>query len=147
MKISTQESIEQPTNMFVKNDVSYGEYLIHNMVYNIGGFNVPQIFEYNADEKCLTMQKLEGMSVSDMYGERFENVPQFITDEIRNIISKLYSLNIYYPDITGYNFMYINKKVWIYDFGHAICSANIPDKVKFIKSFIKGKKSWNPDYR
>lgn len=43
--------------------------------------------------------------------------------------------------------MYINNKVWIYDFGDASCCSRIPDNVKFIQEFIDGKDSWNLDYR
>ena len=131
----------------VKHNVSYGEYAIHTMVFNMGCFNVPKIYSYDSIEKKATMQKLNGMSISDMYGENIENVPQHIINQIRDIILKLYLANIYYPDITGYNFMYINDKIWIYDFGDAFCSGKIPTNINFIREFINGKNEWNPEFK
>ena len=97
------------------------------------------------------MEKIDGMSVSDMYGENANAVPSSIFDEIRGIVRELYVAGIVYPDITGYNFM-IDKsdRIWIIDFGHVTRSKR-KDKCigghNFIEKFIGGHNGWNPDFR
>jgi tRNA A-37 threonylcarbamoyl transferase component Bud32 len=130
----------------VKQNVSFAEYAIHKMVCEMGGINVPKIYRYNANDKSMRMQRLYGLSVADMFGDKIENVPIYIINAIRDVILKLYLSNIYYPDITGYNFMFIHNKIWVYDFGHAICSGTVPPNVEFIKEFIDGKNEWNPEF-
>jgi hypothetical protein len=138
-------------NVFVKNNVSYSEYLIHKNVYDFGKnrrtINVPKIISYNEQTKTLTLQKLKGETLSHEYGENFEDVPTNITDKIRDIISELYLSNIYYPDITGYNFMYIKGKIWMYDFEHAVCARFMPEDCSFVRDFIQGQNQWNPDFQ
>lgn len=144
---ASNERLQQWT--FTKKDVSYKEYLIHKMVHNMGICS-PRIYDYNSDEKIMKMQKIPGMSIADMYGEDFKSVPKKIIKEIRKIVLQLYGAHIYYPDITGYNFMYADKKVWVIDFGDAFCQVTDEreyDSVQFIEEFICGKNGWNPEYK
>jgi hypothetical protein len=46
-----------------------------------------------------------------------------------------------YPDITGYNFIEHNNKLWIIDFEH----AHIRDT--FVDKFIHGRNTWNPRFK
>ncbi len=138
--------LKRPDAYFIKNNVDMNEYRFHTMIYNLGRFNVPKIYAYDKDKKIMIMQKLNDLSISDMYGEDPKSVPEEIFNEIRYIINELYKLNIYYPDITGYNFIYYQNNLWIYDFEHVKCSYRLPKEMSFIKKFIKGTNTWNPDY-
>ncbi len=110
---------------------------------------VPRFVGYDPFNKTLTMQRIQGMNVSDFYGESFSNVPQSVVSEARSIIRTLYENNrIVYPDITGYNFILEKgtEKIWLIDFEHCIfrdsCTSN--EHIKFVEEFIGGKNSWNP---
>ena len=97
-----------------------------------------------ADDKIyFLMEKIEGQTIYELYGDNPENVPDDIFKQIQKIINVLYYHNIHYVDISPYNFIVSsNKKVYIIDFGDAYKS-----KVNwFLKDFLDGEKSWNPDF-
>ena len=137
------------SHMFIKNNVSLQEYKIHTYVYNLGLVNVPKIYDYNKETMVLKIQKITNMCISDFYGEEPTDVPNEIFDEIRNIIQILYDNNVEYPDITGYNFIKKNNKLWIIDFGDASFNPEIRENISdpFIEKFLKGHNGWNPDFR
>ena len=91
---------------------------------------------------CYSSQ-IPNMCISDYYTDNIDCVPGDIIQNIREIIKDLYSINIEYTDITGYNFIEYNNKVWIIDFGHAT-EVNGKDRDPFVNKFINGFKSWNP---
>jgi tRNA A-37 threonylcarbamoyl transferase component Bud32 len=94
----------------------------------------------------MVMEKIDNMNLSDMYGEEDHMIDEYYFDEIRTIIKTLAENNIEYPDITGYNFIEYDKKIWIIDFEHAsIFKKNI--KSSFVNKFIKGSNRWNPDFK
>jgi tRNA A-37 threonylcarbamoyl transferase component Bud32 len=96
------------------------------------------------------MQKLHNMSVSDYYGENNSDISPELFENIRNIIALLREKNIIYPDITGYNFVKYNRKLWIIDFEHAnhVLSLKENDENKmFVHSFLNGLNEWNPNFR
>ncbi len=132
----------------IKDNVSLHEYNMHNYIYNVLGrmINVPKIINYDRDSKKLTMQLIPSMSVADFYGaDDFELIPVRIADEIRRTILALKTHNITYPDITGYNFIDYDYKVWIIDFEH--CCFDFKGENKFVEDFIAGKVStWNPEF-
>lgn len=137
------------TNCFIKKNVERHEYLIQKMIYNMKIVNVPNIYHYDKKQKLMYMQKIGNMCLADQYGESFDLVPTDILEKIRNIIEHLYQNNIIYPDITGYNFIEYNKKIWIVDFQHAqhsIKRKNEDDDVVFVEKFIDGAKKWNNNY-
>lgn len=138
--------IESSPHVFIKHNVSKHEYLSHKMIYNLEKFNIPRIYSYNEETKTMIMQKIYGMSLSDMYGEKNKNVPEEIFDEIRNIIEYLYRMDIIYPDITGYNFIINDNKLWIIDFEH-VKFGKENKKDPFIKKFINGYNGWNPKFK
>ena len=70
---------------------------------------------------------------------------KYLFDEIRKIIKILYTNNIMYPDITGYNFIEYDDKIWIIDFEHSKKQSKITDR--FINKFINGLNKWNPKFR
>ena len=130
---------------YIKKEVQEHEYNMHKYVYDLHIVNIPKIISYNKEEKILTMEKIDNMNVSDMYGEEnWDTSPELFT-KIRKIIQTLCDNNIEYPDITGYNFIEYDDKVWIIDFEHSKISKKITNS--FIKKFIKGLDGWNPDFR
>ncbi len=133
--------------MYVKQNVTPNEFYIQEMVFNKKIVNVPQPYDYNYNNKTLIMHKIPEMSISDMYGEKFSDIPLYIIEQIRDIITTLYTNNIEYPDITGYNFIEHQDKVWIIDFGHASYNSNHTTYDPFILKFINGHNDWNPSYK
>lgn len=131
---------------FTKHFVAESEVFIHNSVYDLNVINIPKIYKYDKKKGILTMNNIPALNISDMYGEDFSNVPTYITDEIRNIISTLYIHGIEYPDITGYNFIEYKNKIWIIDFEHAKYNSDYSSYDPFIIDFINGEKNWNPSY-
>ena len=132
-------------NVFVKKNVSLHEYAMHKYIQELEGLNVPKIIAYDVERKILVMEKINHMSISDFYGEDAKDVPPDIFNKIRNIIKKLAKYNIEYPDITGYNFIYYQEKMWIIDFEH---TRTITDKLNdFVSKFINGLNDWNPYFK
>ena len=147
------------TNKFIKDNVSENEYFIHEWVYyliqnnskskeNNIKINVPKIYNYDISNKKLTMQKIYGDNLSNIYGEDIENIPKNLIVIIRKTINLMNSYLVEYPDITGYNFMLDkNENLWIIDFGHAMC-RNIQEPTdNFVQDFINGINKWNPEFK
>ena len=68
----------------------------------------------------ITMEDMEMMCIADMYGEKIEDIPETIKRDIWNILWTLYSCgNIEYIDVTPYNFIEKDGRVWVIDYGHA----------------------------
>ena len=132
-------------DLYIKNNVMKHEYTMHQYVYNLNIVNTPKIISYNETSKTMTMERINNMCISDMYGEEATDVDEPVFDEVRKIIKCLYSNNIEYPDITGYNFIEYDKKMWIIDFEHASISNHITNP--FIKEFIGGINIWNPEFK
>ncbi len=132
--------------MFIKKNVHYQEYTIHNQVNELK-INSPKIHDYNIKTSTLTMEEIPQMCISDMYGEESKDVPYYIFDEIRKIIKKLYENKIYYPDITGYNFIEYQDKIWIIDFGDAKFITKETELSPFVLDFINGLNKWNPEFK
>lgn len=132
---------------FIKNKVSEHEFKMHKYIYSLGVFNIPKIINYDKKNKTLTMEKINGMNISDMFGENSENVPDKIFIHVNTIIKNLKNLNIEYPDITGYNFIIDNNndKIWIIDFEHSKVNNKINNP--FILDICNGEKKWNPDFK
>jgi hypothetical protein len=85
------------------------------------------------------------MNISDFYGENASDISEDLFDKIREIIKKLANHYIEYPDITGYNFIEYNNKLWIIDFEHSKIIKN--DLDSFVQKFINGSNEWNPNFR
>ena len=125
---------------YTKYNVKKHEYIMHKYVYDLHVVNIPKIISYNEKEQIMIMEKINNMNISDFYGEKSHNVPKHIFNEIRNIIKILYDNNIQYPDITGYNFIDCDNKIWIIDFEHATFIS------PFVVDFINGTNTWNPEF-
>lgn len=134
-------------NYYIKQKVEENEFNMHKYVYNLNLFNVPKIISYDKENKVMTMEKINGMNVSDMYGENAEDVPDEIFEIIVNIIKTLKTHGVEYPDITGYNFIEDKNsygKIWIIDFEHSKININITNPN--IISICNYVKKWNPDF-
>jgi tRNA A-37 threonylcarbamoyl transferase component Bud32 len=140
-------SIKKPNNdlYYIKKDVSLKEYEMHKHVYSLGIVDTPKILAYDRDTKVMIMENVNYMSVSDYYGEKDTDISEELFQKIRKIIKTLYENNIVYPDITGYNFIEYNKRVWIIDFEHSNFKPLLTDD--FVVKFINGANKWNPRFK
>jgi tRNA A-37 threonylcarbamoyl transferase component Bud32 len=129
---------------YTKENVSLKEYKIHNYVYNLGIVNVPKIIDYDKKTKVMKMEKVGIMNISDFYGDGAKDISDDLFQRIRSIIKTLYDNNILYIDITGYNFIETDDKLWIIDFEHA--KYNPKRKNHFVERFLAGANEWNPEF-
>lgn len=144
---------------YKKENVSHHEYFIHEWSYFLLkelnkkkdtyiNIQIPRIFNYNDNKKELTMQKICGDNLANIYGEEIENIPNEIINTIRKFIRLLNSYLVEYIDITGYNFMLDkSENLWIIDFEHSKCREKDEEINEFLKEFINGKNEWNPEFK
>lgn len=136
-------------NVFKKPNVSLHEYEMHLYIEKLNIVNVPKIISYDKVKKILEMENINNMSIADYYGENVENIHEEMFEEIQNIVRLLYQNNVAYPDITGYNFIEYDDKIWIIDFEHSEFikpKDKTSNKYKFIIEFINGTNKWNKDF-
>lgn len=96
----------------------------------------------------IEMEKLDGMSLADMYGDAPEDLPDDMWDQVHDIVHRLYLHGIHYIDLTAYNFIVDNhERVRIIDFGHAKKVVNAKHVNYFLEEFLQGANEWNPDFR
>lgn len=132
---------------YTKSNVLYREYFMQDYVHKQNIVNVPEVFNYDTNSNILTMQTIPFMSISNLYGENMSNVPKNIIKKIRSIVNTLYKANIEYPDITGYNFIKYDDKIWIIDFEHSKINCDKETYDPYILKFINGNtKIWNPRF-
>ena len=131
---------------YIKKDVTQHEVDIHQYVYNLNlsNIHVPKIISYNKKNREMVLMKIDNMNIADWYGAEEKNITAELFDNIRQIIRTLYNNNIIYPDITGYNFIEYDNKLWILDFEHAY--FRIHKHTQFVEKFMKGLNKWNPDF-
>lgn len=147
------------SNIFVKENVNENEYFIHEWVYyliknnsnskeNHINIKVPKIYNYDSENKRLSMQIIYGDNLSNIYGEDIENVPKKLINIIQKTINLMNSYLVEYPDITGYNFMLDKgENLWIIDFEHAKCRDIQEPTDNFVLKFINGTNEWNPEFK
>mgnify|MGYP000906260633 FL=1 len=124
---------------YTKYGVKQHEYDVHKYVYNLKleKVNVPKIISYDKEKEIMVMHKINALNLSDMFGENSSDIDEYYFDEIRTIIKTLSDNGIEYPDITVYNFIEHDNKIWIIYFEH----AHIRDT--FVDKFIQGRNKWN----
>jgi tRNA A-37 threonylcarbamoyl transferase component Bud32 len=106
----------------------------------------PEVYKTTTDE--IHMEDLQEMCLADKYGDDPAVIPAYIWVSIRIIIHTLYYEEcIEYIDITPYNFIEKDKKVYIIDFGHAEYTTKRPEMNWFVKEFLDGENGWNPDFK
>jgi len=92
------------------------------------------------------MERIDGDILSDLYGDCAADIPKWIWDEIRTMIRVLYEdEGIEYVDITPYNFIEKDDRIYMIDFGDAKYTNGNPNW--FLLEFLDGENSWNPDYK
>ena len=139
---------ELPNTYYIKYQVSDKEHFIQQYVYQLNIVNVPQIIYYDEKNKIMIMKKVEGMNLSDQYGDNANDIPNEIFEQVVKIVRNLVLHNIEYPDLTGYNFIEdTNGKVWIIDFGHSKMMSSKQINNIHIQTICNGDKKWNPDFR
>jgi tRNA A-37 threonylcarbamoyl transferase component Bud32 len=133
---------------------SVQEYRMHRLIHNAIGaeFKVPRAYKYVEGE--MWMQRIHGISLSDMYGEEWSQIPTNYRAKIRTIIQYLFLKGYVYPDVTGYNFIEADGDVWIVDFGHAFVytptmkmTPQQQSGYLFVLQFINGECGWNNEYK
>jgi tRNA A-37 threonylcarbamoyl transferase component Bud32 len=129
---------------YTKENVSLKEYKIHAYVYDLGIVNIPKIISYDKNTKQMKMVRVGIMNVSDFYGANAIDISEELFAKVREVIQTLYDNNILYIDITGYNFIESENKLWIIDFEHA--KFNAKQKNKFVERFLEGANEWNPEF-
>ena len=95
----------------------------------------------------IDMIDLREMCIADKYGESLQTMPTFILEDIYIILRDLYiQYHIEYIDVTPYNFIEKNGRVWIIDFGHASKKGN---NNWYLMEVFDAKRiySWNPDFQ
>ena len=101
----------------------------------------------NTDYKTfIKMEKIPEMCIADKYGEDIKKMPKDILKQIYKILYILYhECHIQYVDVTPYNFIECDGKVWVIDFGDAI-----PVKKEWYLEEVFDNEEvleWNPDFR
>jgi tRNA A-37 threonylcarbamoyl transferase component Bud32 len=94
----------------------------------------------------IKMEKIPEMCIADMYGEDIKMVPKKILKDIYNILYILYhECDIEYVDVTPYNFIEHDGKVWVIDFG----DAKPVKKEYYLQEVFDNEEvlEWNPDFR
>lgn len=72
------------------------------------------------NETFIEMEDLEAMNIADMYGEDINGIPDTIKRDIWNILWILFSCgDVEYLDVTPYNFIEKDGRLWVVDYGHA----------------------------
>jgi tRNA A-37 threonylcarbamoyl transferase component Bud32 len=88
-------------------------------------------------------------TLSDIYGDNSDDIPKWIWEKIRTMIEILYEeQNIEYVDITPYNFIEKDGKIYMIDFGDAYINESdglVPSNW-FLQEFLDGENKWNPDF-
>jgi tRNA A-37 threonylcarbamoyl transferase component Bud32 len=131
---------------YTKCGVELHEYKMHKYVYNLNIVNIPKVVKYDKKTKVMTMMKVHGISISDIFTEEPDNISTELFERIREIILKLVENNIEYVDITGYNFMLDDMdRLWIIDFEHAKYVDEVTDE--FVLEFCDGLNVWNPLFK
>lgn len=103
---------------------------------------------YHANECHITMEDLEELCLADKYGDSIDDIPDWIWKQIVEILRTIYyEEGIEYIDITPYNFIEKDKKVFIIDFGHAYYVHPSKKTNWFLKDVLDGHKGWNPDFK
>ena len=94
----------------------------------------------------IEMEKIPEMCVADKYGENIKNIPKNVISDIYKIIRTLYhECDIQYVDVTPYNFIECDGRLWVIDFGDAIPVV----KNWYLQELFDNEcvLEWNPDFK
>ena len=149
-KINKSEPTNYELKYYIKTGVTLKEYKMHQHVYRLGIVNTPKILAYGKETQVMVLEKINQMCLSDYYGDKGKNIPLDLFDKIKEVIKKLWDNNIVYPDITGYNFIEYENKLWIIDFEHSNFKPLVKKEfVEFVNKFANDKqfRKWNPEFK
>lgn len=137
--------------MFVKHlDSSVAEDEVAlQMIASIHGV-APTIrtIQKDADKWTIEMDDLDcSNTLSNLYGDDESDIPEWIWDDIRSILQTLLEEGIEYRDITSYNFIQKDDKIYVIDFGDARYVSRNREMNWFVREFMEGHNGWNPDFR
>lgn len=97
------------------------------------------------DTWTIEMEDLDSSNtLSNLYGD---DVPEWVWNEIRSIMQILLDEGVEYRDITAYNFIQKDDKIYVIDFGDARYVSRKREMNWFLKEFMTGHNGWNPDFR
>lgn len=136
-----RKNVSNRTHSQICNEVE-----LHNRARIYIKDTVPKIVE--TDYKTyIDMEDLDEMCLADMYGENIKDIPQNLLEQIYDILVRLYlQASIEYIDITPYNFIEKEGRVYIIDFGDA---KLVESRNWFLEEIFKHKLiiGWNPDFK
>ena len=105
------------------------------------------------------MERLHCLNLAELYetdADTPQDIPEAVWDEVRRMVRTVFEVEgIECIDITPYNFMQEGSRgergrVWMIDFGHATyteAEKGQPPGNWFLREFVEGANSWNPDFR
>lgn len=94
----------------------------------------------------IVMDHLRAPCLAEVYGESPDDLPQWIKDDILDILYSLYAEGIEYVDVTAYNFVEKDGLIWIVDFGHA---RDVGEEIDSYLDDLFARwdlQKWNPDF-
>ena len=94
----------------------------------------------------IEMERIDDMALAYKYGYDIEDLPNDIRKQVYDLVYTLYQHGIQYIDITPYNFIEKDGKVWIIDFGHASKRKRLCEYLKalFNEGYVH---EWNFHFR
>ena len=94
----------------------------------------------------IEMERIDDMALAYRYGDDVDELPNDIREQVYNIVRTLYDHGIQYIDITPYNFIEKDGRVWIIDFGHA---SNKKRLIPYLRKMFKEGylHEWNADFK
>ena len=100
----------------------------------------------------LCMERIQSPCLAEKYGDEESKIPKPLWKQIYNILVTLFEREgIEYIDITPYNFIEHEGKVYIIDFGHAFYTpkenGGKPTNWFLRKFLVNEECGWNPDFR
>ena len=101
-------------------------------------------------QTVIHMEQVGPMCIADKYGEDIEDIPIWIRREIVEHLWTLYSCcQIQYVDITPYNFIEHDGRVWVVDFGDAFRNKPRAKLHPFLKRIFDSWNltMWNPEFK
>lgn len=94
----------------------------------------------------IKMEKISEMCIADKYGDDIKKIPSETIKKIYAILHTLYhECDIQYVDVTPYNFIESDNRVWVVDFGDAV----LVKKNWYLQEVLENESilEWNPDYK
>ena len=128
----------------IRKECSSNEIQLHSRVASMG--LAPPIVETD-NATFMVMERIPAMNLADYYTPSIRRLPHYVRQQIVSILETMYLVGgIQYVDITPYNFIEYNGKVWVVDFEHAYeCDEPLHPLLSQILATQKLK--WNKDFK